>query len=254
MSIDICRSRKVPDITSTSISDAWLSAVALTSSAPHGEVLNLNVTVTGLAEGGPQEDAAVRSALDQTLAESGMGSVQTVASTIFPSSLWNPSRPKEQLFARYMAAFPKIRKCRSNNRGTYFQRLINYPSFKAQGFNQLKHVIETYLGGNHRRSALQASIIVPETDLNNAPLQGFPCMQQVAFVPTAKTSTLHVVGFYPHQYLFQRAYGNYLGLILLGRFVAHEMHLTLANMTCVSTIAHLEVSANKIEPILSVKP
>jgi len=79
-------------------------------------------------------------------------------------------------------------------------------------------------------------------------------MQQIAFVPMAKTSALHVVGFYPHQYLFQRAYGNYLGLILLGRFVAHEMHLTLANMTCVSTIADLEVSAKKIEPILSLRP
>lgn len=244
----------MPDITSTSISDAWLTAVALTSAAPNREILNLNVTISGLAEGGPQEDARIRSALDQMLADSGMGSVQTVASTMFPSSLWNPNRPKEQLFSRYMTAFPKIRKCRSNSRGTYFQRMINYPSFKAPGFNQLKHVIETYLGGNHRRSALQASIIVPETDLNNAPLQGFPCMQQIAFIPKSTTSTLHVVGFYPHQYLFQRAYGNYLGLIQLGKFVAHEMHLTLANMTCVSTIADLEVSAKKIEPILKLKP
>jgi hypothetical protein len=243
----------MPEITSTSISDVWLSAVTLTSAAPNHEVLNLDVTVIGLEQGGPAEDAAVRSSLDQMLADSDMGSVQTVASTIFPNSMWNPNRPKEQLFSRYMSAFPKIRKCRSNSRGTYFQRLINYPSFKAPGFNQLKHVIETYLGGNHRRSALQASLIVPEADLNNAPLQGFPCMQQIAFIPKPKTSTLHVVGFYPHQYLFQRAYGNYLGLIQLGRFVAHEMHLTLATMTCVSTIADLEVSAKKIKPILSLK-
>lgn len=78
-------------------------------------------------------------------------------------------------------------------------------------------------------------------------------MQQIAFVPNSKTASLHVVAFYPHQYLFQRAYGNYLGLIQLGRFVAHEMHLTLTAMTCVSTIADLEVSAKKIAPILSLQ-
>jgi hypothetical protein len=243
----------MPEIVSSSISHAWLSAVTMTSAAPNHELLNLNVTVNGLEQGGPEEDATIRSSLDQVLLESALGSVQTVASTIFPNSMWNPNRPKEQLFARYMTAFPKIRKCRSNSRGTYFQRLINYPTFKAPGFNQLKHVIETYLGGNHRRSSLQASLIVPEVDLNNAPLQGFPCMQQIAFVPNSKTASLHVVAFYPHQYLFQRAYGNYLGLIQLGRFVAHEMHLTLTAMTCVSTIADLEVSAKKIAPILSLQ-
>ncbi len=247
----------MPDITSTSISEAWLSAVALTSAGPNREILNLNVTISGLAEGGPREDARVRSALDQMLADSGMGSVLKPSreSTIFPEFVMEPGiGQRSSSFLDIWWHSPKIRKCRSNSRGTYFQRMINYPSFKAPGFNQLKHVIETYLGGNHRRSALQASIIVPETDLNNAPLQGFPCMQQIAFIPKPKTSTLHVVGFYPHQYLFQRAYGNYLGLIQLGKFVAHEMHLTLANMTCVSTIADLEVSAKKIEPILKLKP
>jgi hypothetical protein len=243
----------MPEIVATSISQAWLRAVTMTSAAPNHELLNLNVTVTGLGQGGPEEDATVRSSLDQVLFENDMGSIQTVASTIFPNSMWNPNRPKEQLFERYMRAFPKIRKYRSNSRGTYFQRLINYPTFKVPGFNQLKHVIETYLGGNHRRSALQASLIVPEVDLNNAPLQGFPCMQQIAFVPNSKTVTLHVVAFYPHQYLFRRAYGNYLGLIQLGRFAAHEMRLTLTDVTCVSAIADLEVSAKKIAPILNLQ-
>jgi hypothetical protein len=48
-------------------------------------------------------------------------------------------------------------------------------------------------------------------------------------------------------------YGNYLGLIQLGRFMAHEMHLNLTAMTCVTTIAVLEVSPNKVTPLLGLR-
>jgi thymidylate synthase len=242
----------MPEIESDSISDVWSSAVVLATKTRGHEVMNLNATVTGLDRGGPDENAEMRSLLDEMLSAAEMASVETVANTIFPNSLWNPRRPKEELFARYMKAFPKIRRHPANRRGTYFERMINYPSGNGEKFNQLKQVIETYLAGNHRRSALQASVIIPWKDLNNARQQGFPCMQQVAFVPTTAAGTLMVVGFYPHQYLFERAFGNYLGLIRLGRFVAHEMQLTLSAMTCVSTIADLEVSARAIAPILEL--
>lgn len=242
----------MPEIDSNCISDAWSRAVDLARSVPGHEVLNLNVSVTGLDRGGPDENADVRSLLDEMLSAAEVGSVETAANTIFPNSLWNPRRPKEELFARYMRAFPKIRKYRANYRGTYFERMINYPAENGEKFNQLKQIIETYLAGNHRRSALQASVIVPWKDLNDARQLGFPCMQQVAFIPKTAAGTLRVVGFYPHQYLFERAYGNYLGLIRLGRFVAHEMGLTLSAMTCVSTIAHLEVPVRTIAPVLEL--
>jgi hypothetical protein len=242
----------MPEIDSNSISDVWSKAVVLATNRPGHEVMDLNVTVTGLDRGGPDENADMRSLLDDMLSTAGMASVETVANTIFPNSFWNPRKPKEELFTRYMKAFPKIRRHPANRRGTYFERMINYPTENAEKFNQLKQVFETYLAGNHRRSALQASVIVPWRDLNNARQQGFPCMQQVAFIPTTATKTLKIVGFYPHQYLFQRAYGNYLGLIRLGRFAAHEMHLTLSAMTCVSTIADLEVSAQAIAPVLEL--
>ena len=240
----------MPDINSVSISEAWLTSVALAANSPRHEVTNLSVTINGLEHQGPQESPQVRGLLDGMLFAKNKGSVNTVASTIFPASLWNPQRPKEVLFERYLRAFPKIRKHRANRRGTYFERMINYPASNGESFNQLKHVIETYGGGNHRRSALQASVIVPWRDLNNARQLGFPCMQQVSFLPTSANKSLHVVGFYPHQYLFQRAYGNYLGLIRLGKFVAHEMHLTLTAMTCVSTIAELEVRPANLKEIL----
>ena len=133
----------MPDINSHSISDAWVASVALAASRPGHEVMSLNVTVSGLEDGGPDENVQVRSLLDEMLATEEMGSVETVANTIFPASLWNPRRPKEALFGRYMRVSPKIRKHSANRRGTYFERMINYPRGNGESFNQLKHVIET---------------------------------------------------------------------------------------------------------------
>jgi hypothetical protein len=42
------------------------------------------------------------------------------------------------------------------------------------------------------------------------------------------------------QYLWARAYGNYLGLIALGRFMAIEMDLELTAMTCIALVAKLD--------------
>lgn len=42
-----------------------------------------------------------------------------------------------------------------------------------------------------------------------------------------------VVANYPAQYMFEKAYGNYLGLYNLGRFVADQLKLDLVQLTCV---------------------
>lgn len=236
----------MPEIASPSISAVWEGAVALAIGSANREVYPLTATVTDLAGGTPQEDCTVRSNLDQSLLANGKASVETVSGTIFPQSLWNPAKPRAALFDRYERVFSKIKRHPKNRRGTYFQRMIAYPCFEEGAFNQLDQVIGTYVAGNHRRSALQASVIVPRTDLNDARQLGFPCMHQVAFMPNSERKTLRIVGFYPMQYLYERAYGNYLGLIRLGYFMAQEMNLELEAMSCVSVVAKLEVSQQVI--------
>ena len=69
-------------------------------------------------------------------------------------------------------------------------------------------------------------------------LQGFPCLQQVGFAKVGEDG-LAVTGFYPMQYVFERAYGNYLGLCRLGKFMAAQMGLRMVRMTCVAGVAML---------------
>jgi hypothetical protein len=172
----------------------------------------------------------IRILLDRSLEDYGLSPVMTVANTILPVSLWNPNRPRQELYERYGAIWPQVKRSRSNRNGVYFQRLIAFPDFGPGEKNQLEYIITTYLGGNHRNSALQASIYAPTIDATNQRQRGFPCLQQVAF--GVEDDGVTVTGFYPTQYLFEKAYGNYLGLCQLGTFMAHEIGASLAGIRC----------------------
>lgn len=223
-------------IQDTDLSRAWARAFLEAMKPGRGEILPLVVTVTGFADDQPTENPAIRCAIDGALLKMGEFSCDTVASTIFPQSLWNPEESRDQLFERYLRILPRLRKMEKRNRyGLYFERLI---AFGPQKINQLDHIISTYQGGNHRRSSLQASIFDPAVDHTNQRQRGFPCMQQISFAPSGG-GELTITGFYAIQHLFERAYGNYLGLCNLGRFVAHELDLRLTQMTCVAGVAKL---------------
>jgi hypothetical protein len=229
----------MPEITEQSLSRAWLKAISLANDSSRKEVATLIVNLENLADGNPIEDESVRNKLDEALASNGDFSVATVSSTIFPSSLRRHGESRQLLFNRYLKVWPRINSIRQNRRGTYFQRLIAYPKPGPGAFNQLDFVISAYSGGTRRRSALQCAILAPSVDLNATPFQGFPCMQQVAFIPEGE-SGLRISALYPMHYLWARAYGNYLGLLNLGRFMAAEMGLELTALTCVALVAKLD--------------
>lgn len=218
-------------IKSDNLSHAWASAF-LASIDPVVREINQLVVIVSLPNGSYTEDRTIRTALDAKLDDEHSHSCQTVASTIFPLSLWNEKLPREDLFERYNKIFPRINHHQANHNGTYFQRLI---SFGPNDENQLENVLITY-NRTHRRSAFQASIFTPGEDHKPTPFLGFPCLQHVMFTPI-NDDELYVTGIYAVQYLFKKAYGNYLGLCHLGQFMAHEMDRKLTQMSCVANVA-----------------
>ena len=205
-----------------------------------GEISPVVVAIKDVGEEGPAEIPEIRNALDELLEADGKGlSVNTVANTIFPS-MWNPGADRQELYERYCRILPRLRKHRGNRYGLYFQRLISYGADKygEGGVNQLDHIIRTWHMGNHRRTALQAGLFDPLTDHTNQPVRGFPCLQQVSFARCGQ-SGLSITGYYATQYVVERAYGNYLGLCRLGRFMAQEMGLSFEQMVCIATPVRL---------------
>lgn len=232
------------------VSVAWAKAFINTLDSPGGELTPLILTIDSFVNNQFSENIKIIEALTLKLSELGKQPFETVAKTIFPHTLWNPAAGREQLFTMYKKIYPKlVRLCRLNKRGTYFGRMIFYnakfedPTFEdlssAGVINQLEHIINTFIAGNHRRSALQASIFDPRYDHTNQRRQGFPCLHQVAFLPQRDTG-LHVLAYYPLQYLVSKAYGNYIGLCRLGAFMAHEMGLELRRFTCIAGVAEID--------------
>jgi len=240
------------------LSVAWARAVRpmLARGGP-GEVAPMIVAVTGFDNGVPREHGGIRQAVDKMLVDLDMQTSHTVANTLFPDSLWNQSQPRAMLFQRYMAALPRLRKASTkNSHGLYFERMITGgPETRP---NQLDFIIETYSKRKGvRRSGLQVGVFDPKIDQTSAAQLGFPCLQHVTFAPTkigSNAKGLCVNGFYATQYAFERAYGNYLGLCHLGRFVAHELGIPLVRMTCFTGILLHEdkVKGSDIKPLETV--
>lgn len=62
---------------------------------------------------------------------------------------------------------------------------------------------------------------------------------------------LAVNAYYPTQYIMDRAYGNYLGLCHLGRFMAKDMGLTMVRLNCFIGLPELgnKWTKRELEPL-----
>ena len=206
------------------------------------EIAPLTLSLTGFGENGTvPEDATVRQALDHLLERKAWSKVDIVAFTIFPQRLWKMSRgDRSRLFARYRATVPRWRAMnkKANGRGLYFERLVKYGRGPVDG-NQLEWILSQYHSRRGvRRSLFQAAIFDPGHDHVASARLGFPCLQQVSFVPTP--AGLVVNAFYATQQILDKAYGNYLGLAQLGAFMAHEMGMALARLNVMVGVAKLD--------------
>lgn len=237
-------------IKSPDLAIAWGRAFAGLAERGVDELSPLVVNVSGFANGFPTEDAIIKKELEAALdgarsEKPSLCSSETTANLIFPENLWLRHRTagRAEFFARYLGLLPRLKKRDTRNRkGTYFSRLICYG---PKRLNQLAHILDVWDAGTHRRSALQAVIFDPAEDHTRQPFLGFPCLDYVTFTPDTKEKTLSVTAMYAEQYLFERAYGNYLGLCRLGRFVAEQMGLRFAQLTCVASCAKLGETLGK---------
>jgi len=242
-------SKPPPYIEADNLSVAWGRVWQHISRPGGGEVSPLVVSVTGFDNSVVREVQAIRNALDTALAAHGDQTVHTVANTIFPQSIWRLAKgDRKSLYALYLKIFPRLQALEraKNSRGLYFERLIQYNA--GQHGNQLEFIIQQHNSRpGVRRSMFQASVFDPDRDHKESAQLAFPCLQHVTFVPIK--GYLQVNGFYASQLLFQKAYGNFLGICRLGAFMASQMNLHMGRMTCFVGIEKLD-RINKNDPIL----
>jgi hypothetical protein len=232
------------------ISSVWKEAMRALVAPGESEVVPLVVTIDKFDQDNlPVEDSLDRRLLDAFMSHAHLQSIETVANTIFPLSLWNSNKPAAELYDRYKRILPHLKKgSRKNRRGLYFERMITGGPPGEE--NQLEFGLSHYTArAGTRRSMLQVGIFQPKIDHSNAAYLGFPCLQQVSFAPTA--DGVSVCAFCAVQYMVERAYGNYMGLCRLGRFVAHRLELPLASVTCIAGIAQLDRDKRSLRNLLT---
>lgn len=181
----------------------------------------------------------IRAGLDAELSRQELQSIDTVANTIFPQSLWRSSRSRDEFFTRYRQIVPKLKRFRGNHRGLYFDRLTEWPPGGAEPMNQVEAVIQRITSERTGRGPLRfvydMSLFSPGHD--KRPI-GFPCLAYL----NAKVDgdRLRLTAHYRNHYFVERAYGNYVGLARLQEFIAGEAGLGLGSLTCISGHAELE--------------
>src|SRR5260370_33427458 len=119
------------EICAASLDEAWVGAVQVARGSRGHEVSPLVVAFNVRGDPTPPRYRELHSALNEALMASGCATVETVANTLFPYSLWNPSKPREHLFQRYLKILPTLRRDVRNRPGLYFERLISYPGTRG---------------------------------------------------------------------------------------------------------------------------
>lgn len=234
-------------IQSANTSEAWgrlfLDALHATPRNRTPVVLSL----AGFSGELPDEDAAIREAIDEALRQRRMNPVAVSGMTIFPYDLWQRrGRPSWEEFHPLCVQrfYPRLKARDSRNRlGTYFERMMNFTGQRGgEGkiVDQLGFIIDLLKKGRRwpRQSALQLSCFDPAKDHTGQPVRGFPCLQQVGLSHDGD-KRIAVHAFYPTQYIFDRAYGNYVGLCHLGAYIAHQTGLRFARFNCYIGEPHL---------------
>jgi len=234
-------------IVSDNLTSAWGEAFLSLYDKKGSPLWPITLSITGFNDGRPKENSALRQLLEKFLNESDLFSVKVSSSTIFPYNEWRrqDSPTCKEFSTWYLSEFlPRLKaRDRRNGPGTYFERMISFRGLKRKGnkfeeriCNQLAFIITEWEkskrnGRRPRQSALQVGCFDPAKDHTGQPVRGFPCLQQVGF-GYDDNNGLAVNAFYPTQFLFDRGYGNYLGLINLGTFMAEQLGLRMVRLNC----------------------
>src|SRR5665213_1909555 len=222
-------STKCPEIiTASNLSHGWGKIFLRLMQPSSNGIAPILLSISGFTNGQVDENCVIRDAVDGELAKvEKCCSCAISAMTIFPHKHWlRLNRPRrQQLFDWYLKEMLPRLKARDqrNRQGTYFERMISFQGAKRckgelelSETNQLDHIISAWErdvgnGSRPRQSALQVSCFDPAKDHTGQKRRGFPCLQQISF-GYDNDGGLSVTAYYPTQYIFDRGYGNYLGL------------------------------------------
>jgi hypothetical protein len=242
----------VKAVGAATFSEAWVIALDHLIDRPKGKDINLVVAFPGTAE-----DPAIRDVADRFLAraaqsnpKTGIYKIETVASTLFPDSWYVPDRalePREHLYKMQRRA-ARVHRRISGDAETYFDRMVAYSSPAGGTVNQLEEQVLRLQGQlaiiRSMSSAYEIGISIPgdlriQTPGSDRKYRGFPCLSHISL--TLHQGAISLTALYRNQGFIRKAYGNYVGLARLARFIARETGVRVGEITCLASHADAEL-------------
>lgn len=212
------------------ISSAWLHALRHLVAAPRAEEFDLVVRIDDPSS----ERAEIRTLATDVLPQKAWP-IETTANTIFPNAMARTSRDPAHLASRYRALRQRIRRASgANAHGTYFERLVSYPS-ADRVVDQLANVIERAREKPRMGFVYELLFVVPATDTRP---MGFPCLSYVNLKFSG--DRLLLTAHYRNHYFVSRAYGNYVGLARLQAYIAKHVGASPGPLVCISGHAQID--------------
>lgn len=223
-------------IIGNNVSDAWYKAMHYLKTVKY-DAYNLIAEINEPTV----IEQEIHQNLNGVLQDLGDQSIETVANTIFPVGLLDPSKGRSELYRRYKNLYPQLRRIPENSRGTYFGRLVawNFEQNPNQPFNQIEQTIQKLISArtNSIRIRVRYEMSIYDPQLDHDMTMGFPCMSFISI--KIRGEYIDMTSIYRNQHFIQKAYGNYLGLGQLLDFIASESGFRRGKLTCIATHAGL---------------
>jgi hypothetical protein len=220
---------------------AWREAVRAVDSQPGHSAYNVILDVADpVAANSPFQDP--RTKIVDNFLSAHEKSVETIANTIFPQSLYYRYRSPEffDIFVKNV-----LGKVRRNERwsGYYFERMIRLP---GSDMNPLWDIVTRIR--NPSVTALnkfELPIFDTHRDVDDSPYGG-QCLSFLSFkLQSGSPKTLALTAVYRNHFYTEKLLGNLIGLGRLMNFVAREADLSVGNLTVVSTHAEIDLPGNR---------
>ena len=217
---------------------AWREAVRIVDGARGHEAYNVVIDVADPTVNTTRTHPGVAAVDDFLTARD--KSVETVANTIFPASLYYRYGAPAFFNVFSTKVLPKVRRSERWS-GYYFERMIDFPVPAGAPPNQLWDIIERMRNDQVRAlNKFELSLFDPIRDVDNSPYGG-QCLSFMSFkiVPGAMR-TLTLTAMYRNHFYIEKLLGNLIGLGRLMAFVGRETGLQVGALTVISTHAEID--------------
>jgi hypothetical protein len=231
-------------IVSETSAHAWADAMEHLVQCEDGKDFNVVINITNPTA----EIRDVTRVVDSLALQFGLKSTMENANAIWPTVFVRPGRSATDVFSDIQRfAIPTIKLACRKRHDSYVERLLGWRSNDGgEKVPQLQNVLKRLKTEVNNRapksSSYEISIFSPGLDSG---YMSFPCLSHLSVKYEHKRQKIHLTAVYRNHAYLSHAYGNFIGLGRLMRFLCSETETQAGELVSISTHADAELNSGR---------